>query len=71
MKLECETIDKKDQLRNFFLQNSWGVQFGLGLFRSLTFRQETFWHGHFITGTFRHGDFSVPWTFRHMDILSP
>ena len=44
---------------------------GLDLFQHLTFRQETLRHRHFITGTFRHRDFSAMWTFWHMDILSP
>ena len=45
------------------------------LFWHLTFRQETFRHGHFITGTFRHEDISAlehfsTWIFRHIYILA-
>ena len=51
---------------------------GFPPFRLLTFRQETFRHRHFITGTFRqrhvsalqtyrHINNSSPWTFRHKD----
>ena len=55
---------------------------GLGLFRHLTFRQETFRHGHFITGTFPHKDISArehfgmgmrhlgTRIFQHIDILA-
>ena len=43
----------------------------MGLFRHLTFLQETFRQRRFITGTFRHGDFSALWTFRYIEILSP
>ena len=32
---------------------------GLGLFRNLTFQQETFRHGYFISGTFRYEDISA------------
>ena len=43
---------------------------GVGLFRHLTFQQETFWHGHFLTRTFRHEGISAQehfgmGTFRH------
>ena len=33
--------------------------YGLGLFQHLEFRQETFRHGHLITGTFRHEEISA------------
>ena len=32
---------------------------GLGLFQNLTFQQETFRHGYFISGTFRYEDISA------------
>ena len=43
---------------------------GLGLFWHLTFRQKTFWHRYFITGSFLHVDISSPWTFRQGDYLA-
>ena len=42
----------------------------LVLFRHLTFWQETFQHGHFIKGTFRHRDFSASLSFIHLNISS-
>ena len=37
-------------------------------FRHVTFRQESFWHGCFITGTFRHVHHSALQTFRQIAI---
>ena len=36
---------------------------GLGFFLHLTILQESFRHGHLITGTFWHGDFQLHWHF--------
>ena len=44
---------------------------GFPPFWHLTFRQETFRHGHFITGAFWHVHVSALQTYQHMDILSP
>ena len=41
------------------------------LISALTFRQDTFWLGHFIPKTFQHVHVSSLRTYQHVDILSP
>ena len=49
-------------------QPSLELCFAFRPFRHGTFRQESFWHECFITGTFRHVHCSALRTFRQMDI---
>ena len=48
----------------------------MGLFQHMTFRQQSFQHGHFIMGIFRHWyildpqTFLQPWTFQHGEFLA-
>ena len=58
-KLPCEVIPQG------------GHKYGFPPFRHLTFRQETFQYGHFITRTFRHVHVLALRTYRHMDVSSP